>query len=410
MGNQKAAVEVKQEGDFKIKSKPKRKAKDLGHVTNAPAKIDLTTPEATGEIVPNVAKMDLTKKPKEDAIPESKTTGLPDDKRAEGLQQVDEGVRSIQEQKPDTDVKVDAPFEQVIEEIIETDEVEVKKEDKPQLIETPSLPENVEKLVSFMNETGGTVEDYVELNKDYSKLDNDQVLKEYLRKNKPHLDKDDIDLIMEDYKIDEDLDEEKEIRKKKLAYKEAVASAKQDLENKKSQYYAEIKQRPGVTQEQQKAVDFFNRFNKQQETIKQSQEAFKKRTNNLFQTDFKGFDYEVGDKKFRYKVKDPVKIAESQSNIKNFVDKFVDKEGAISDTEGYHKALYAAMNTDKLATHFYEQGKADGIKNLVQQSKNPSAEAPRQVASGDVFVGGFKVKAVSGADSSKLRIKKRKFN
>jgi len=410
MGNQKAALEVKQEGDFKIKSKPKRKAKDLGHVTNAPAKIDLTTPEATGELVPNVAKMDLTKKPKEDAIPESKTTGLSDDKRAEGLQQVDEGVRSVQEQKPDTDVKVDAPFEQVIEEIIETDEVEVKKEDKPQLIETPSLPENVEKLVSFMNETGGTVEDYVELNKDYSKLDNDQVLKEYLRKNKPHLDKDDIDLIMEDYKIDEDLDEEKEIRKKKLAYKEAVASAKQDLENKKSQYYAEIKQRPGVTQEQQKAVDFFNRFNKQQETIKQSQELFKKRTNNLFQTDFKGFDYEVGDKKFRYKVKDPVKIAESQSNIKNFVDKFVDKEGAISDTEGYHKALYAAMNTDKLATHFYEQGKADGIKNLVQQSKNPSAEAPRQVASGDVFVGGFKVKAVSGADSSKLRIKKRKFN
>ena len=164
MGNQKAAVEVKQEGDFKIKSKPKRKAKDLGHVTNAPAKIDLTVPEATGEIVPNVAKMDLTKKPKEDAIPESKTTGLSDDKRAEGLQQVDEGVRSVQEQKPDTDVKVDAPLEEVIEEIIETDEVEVKKEDKPQLIETPSLPENVEKLVSFMNETGGTVEDYVELN------------------------------------------------------------------------------------------------------------------------------------------------------------------------------------------------------------------------------------------------------
>ena len=350
MGSQNPAVEVKQEGDFKIKSKPKRKAKDLGHITNAPVKIDLTSPEATGEIVPNVAKMDLTKNPKQDAISEPETTGLPDDKRAEGLQQVDESVRSVQEQKPDTETKVDAPLEQVIEEIIETDEDEVKEKEKPQLIETPSLPENVEKLVSFMNETGGTVEDYVELNKDYSKLDNDQVLKEYLRKNKPHLDKDDIELIMEDYKIDEDLDEEKEIRKKKLAYKEAVANAKQDLENKKSQYYAEIKQRPGVTQEQQKATDFFNRFNKQQETIKQSQELFKKRTNNLFQTDFKGFDYEVGDKKFRYKVKDPVKIAENQSNIKNFVDKFVDKEGTISDTEGYHKALYAAMNTDKLAS------------------------------------------------------------
>tara|TARA_R100001463_G_scaffold320_1_gene1375 strand:+ start:18320 stop:19534 length:1215 start_codon:yes stop_codon:yes gene_type:complete len=404
MGDQKKTEEVKQEGDFKIKSKPKRKAKDLGHVTNAPAKIDLTAPEATGEIVPDVVKLDLTKKPEENAIQERKTEELPVEESPGDSKKMDAEVRVS-----DTDDKTEAEV-QVIEEITEDVKEKEKEKEKPQLIKTPELPENVEKLVTFMNETGGTVEDYVELNKDYSKLDNDQLLKEYLRKNKPHLDNDDIELIMEDYKIDEDLDEEKEIRKKKLAYKEAVANAKKDLENKKSQYYAEIKNRPGVTQEQQKAVDFFNRYNKQQETIKQSQEAFKEKTNNLFQTDFKGFDYNVGDKKFRYKVKDPVKVAESQSNLKNFTDKFVDKEGNISDTAGYHKALYAAMNTDKLASHFYEQGKADGIKNLVQQSKNPSAEAPRQVASGDVFVGGFKVKAVSGADSSKLKIKKRKFN
>ena len=404
MGDQKKTEEVKQEGDFKIKSKPKRKAKDLGHVTNAPAKIDLTAPEATGEIVPDVVKLDLTKKPEENAVQERKTEEIPVEESPGDSKKMDAEVRVS-----DTDDKTDAEV-QVIEEITEDVKEKEKEKEKPQLIKTPELPENVEKLVTFMNETGGTVEDYVELNKDYSKLDNDQLLKEYLRKNKPHLDNDDIELIMEDYKIDEDLDEEKEIRKKKLAYKEAVANAKKDLENKKSQYYAEIKNRPGVTQDQQKAMDFFNRYNKQQETIKQSQEAFKEKTNNLFQTDFKGFDYNVGDKKFRYKVKDPVKIAESQSNLKNFTDKFVDKEGNISDTAGYHKALYAAMNTDKLASHFYEQGKADGIKNLVQQSKNPSAEAPRQVASGDVFVGGFKVKAVSGADSSKLRIKKRKFN
>jgi|TARA_B100001559_G_scaffold185382_1_gene155194 hypothetical protein len=404
MGDQKKTEEVKQEGDFKIKSKPKRKAKDLGHVTNAPAKIDLTAPEATGEIVPDVVKLDLTKKPEENAVQERKTEEIPVEESPGDSKKMDAEVRVS-----DTDDKTDAEV-QVIEEITEDVKEKEKEKEKPQLIKTPELPENVEKLVTFMNETGGTVEDYVELNKDYSKLDNDQLLKEYLRKNKPHLDNDDIELIMEDYKIDEDLDEEKEIRKKKLAYKEAVANAKKDLENKKSQYYAEIKNRPGVTQDQQKAMDFFNRYNKQQETIKQSQEAFKEKTNNLFQTDFKGFDYNVGDKKFRYKVKDPVKIAESQSNLKNFTDKFVDKEGNISDTAGYHKALYAAMNTDKLASHFYEQGKADGIKNLVQQSKNPSAEAPRQVASGDVFVGGFKVKAVSGADSSKLKIKKRKFN
>ena len=261
-----------------------------------------------------------------------------------------------------------------------------------------------------MEETGGTVEDYVELNKDYSKLNNDQLLQEYLRKTKPHLDSEDISLIMEDYKYDEELDEKKEIRRKKLAYKEAVASAKQDLESRKNKYYAEIKQRPGVTQDQQKAMDFFNRYNKQQETIKQTQQDFKQRTKNLFNTDFKGFDYNVGDKKFRYKVQDPSKIAETQSNISNFVEKFLDKEGKISDTAGYHKALYAAMNADKLASHFYEQGKADGVKNMVQKSKNPSVDAPRQVAGGDVYVAGFKVKAISGTDSSKLKIKKRTFN
>jgi len=212
-----------------------------------------------------------------------------------------------------TEEKLESPIE-IIEEIKEEEvkQKEVKKEDTP-IVETPKLPENVDKLVKFMEETGGTVEDYVELNKDYSKLNNDQLLTEYLRKTKPHLDSEDINLIMEDYKYDEDIDEQKDIRRKKLAYKEAVASARQDLESRKNKYYAEIKQRPGVTQEQQKAIDFFNRYNKQQETIKRTQEDFQQRTKSLFNTDFKGFDYNVGDKKFRYKVQDPSKIAETQA-------------------------------------------------------------------------------------------------
>ena len=402
MAEKKAAVEVKQEGEFTLKGKVKpKKPKQLGKKVEV-AKVDLSKD-------PNVKieepiKVDLTTKNQEDAVQEQKTEKLPDDKPSGDLPKVEEEVRVS-----DTDVKEESPIE-VIEEIKEeTIAEEIKKEETP-VVETPKLPENVDKLVKFMEETGGTVEDYVELNKDYSKLNNDQLLQEYLIKTKPHLDSEDISLIMEDYKYDEDLDEQKEIRRKKLAYKEAVASAKQDLESRKNKYYAEIKQRPGVTQEQQKATDFFNRYNKQQETIKQTQQDFKQRTKNLFNTDFKGFDYNVGDKKFRYKVQDPSKIAETQSNISNFVEKFLDKEGKISDTAGYHKALYAAMNADKLASHFYEQGKADGVKNMVQKSKNPSVDAPRQVAGGDVYVSGFKVKAISGADSSKLKIKKRTFN
>ena len=402
MAEQKAAVEVKQEGEFTLKGKnlPKRKVKDLGKTNKEPVKMEMKKPVEEKVEAP---KIDLTKK-EDNAVQERKTEEIPVGDKPEVSREVDKEVRVS-----DTNVKEESPIE-VIEEITEeVKPIETKKEDTP-IIKMPELPENVEKLVTFMNETGGTVEDYVELNKDYTKLDDDQLLKEYLRKTKPHLDSEDINLIMEDYKVDEDLDEQKDIRRKKLAYKEAVASAKQDLENRKTKYYAEIKNRPGVTQEQQKAMDFFNRYNKQQETIKQSQETFRQRTSDLFNTDFKGFDYNVGDKRFRYKVKDPKTVADSQSNIENFVSRFLDKDGNIGDPAGYHKALYAAMNADKLASHFYEQGKADGVKTLVQQSKNPSTDTPRQVASGDVYVGGFKVKAISGADSSKLKIKKRTFN
>ena len=397
-----AAVEAKQEGEFTLKGKniPKRKVKDLGKTSKEPVKMEIKKPVEEKVETP---KIDLTKK-EDNAVQERKTEEIPVGDKPETSREVDKEVRVS-----DTNDKEDSPL-QVIEEI--TEEVKPKEQvkEKPQLIETPKLPENVEKLVTFMNETGGTVEDYVELNKDYSKLSNDQLLHEYLRKTKPHLDKEDIDLIMEDYQYEEDIDDPKEIRKKKLAYKEAVASAKKDLEVRKTKYYAEIKNRPGVTQEQQKAMDFFNRYNKQQEEIKLSQADFKERTNQILNNEFEGFEYNVGDKKFRYKIKDPVTIAEKQSDINNFVSRFLDKEGKIIDTAGYHKALYAAMNADKLASHFYEQGKADGVKNMVQQSKNPSADAPRQVASGDVYVSGFKVKAISGADSSKLKIKKRTFN
>ena len=402
MAEQKAAVEVKQEGEFTLKGKnvPKRKVKDLGKTSKEPVKMEMKKPVEEKVETP---KIDLTKK-EDNAVQERKTEEIPVGDKPEVSREVDKEVRVS-----DTDVKEESPIE-VIEEITEeVKPIETKKEDTP-IIKMPELPENVEKLVTFMNETGGTVEDYVELNRDYTKLDDDQLLKEYLRKTKPHLDSEDINLIMEDYKYDEDIDEQKDIRRKKLAYKGAVASAKQDLENKKTKYYAEIKNRPGVTQEQQKAMDFFNRYNKQQENIKQSQEDFKNRTKQVLNNEFEGFEYNVGDKKFRYKIKDPVTVAEKQSDINNFVGRFLDNEGKITDTAGYHKALYAAMNADKLASHFYEQGKADGVKNMVQQSKNPSADAPRQVASGDVYVGGFKVKAISGADSSKLKIKKRTFN
>ena len=413
MADKKAAVEVKQEGDFKMK-KPKRKAKNLGKSNDEPVKVDFTKPEAQGEVVPDVVKVDLTKT-EEDAVQEHKTETVDVDKQTGAGERVDTETRvSDTKEEPATEAEVQAPIEEVIEEIIEqptTEKTEVDNIVVDEVSDRPELPENVDKLVKFMEETGGTVEDYVKLNKDYSDYGDNELLHEYYKQTKPHLSSDEIKFLIEDnFNVDEEIDEEKDIRRKKLAYKEAVANAKKDLETKKSKYYAEIKQRPGVTQDQQKAMDFFNRYNKQQEEIKREAEKFKKNTNNLFNEEFKGFDYSLGEKKFRYKVNEPSKIAQTQSDINNFIRKFTDKNGNLTDHAGYHKALYAAMNTDKLVQHFYEQGKADGVKDIVQKSKNPATEAPRQVASGDVFVGGIKVKSISGADSSKLKIKKRTFN
>ena len=261
-----------------------------------------------------------------------------------------------------------------------------------------------------MKETGGTLEDYVRLNADYSNVDNDTLLREYYKQTKSHLDSEEINFMIEDnFSFDEELDEERDVRKAKLAYKEEVAKAKGHLEGLKSQYYEEIKLRPGVTQDQQKAMDFFNRYNEEQNTAQQQHEDFKSNTKDYFSQDFKGFDISVGEKKFRYGVKNPNEVATKQSNITNTIKKFLDDKGNVKDVKGYHKAMYAAENVDKIAQHFYEQGQSDATKNLVAKSKNITEDV-RTSPNTDVFVGGLKVKAISGLDSSKLKIKTRKFN
>ena len=297
------------------------------------------------------------------------------------------------------------------EEIITIGEVteESTVEEVEQVIQsTPKadLPENVEKLVDFMKETGGTVQDYVRLNADYSNVDSDTLLTEYYKQTKSHLDAAEIDFLMEDsFEFDEEIDEERDIRKKKLAKKEEVAKAKDFLEGLKDKYYSDIKLRPGLSPEQQEASEFFNRYNENQKVAEQQHSAFKESTKQMFNQDFKGFDFKLGEKTFRYGVQNVEKVAENQSNINNLIGKFLNDKGEVTDTKGYHKAIYAAENVDTIAKHFYEQGKADAVKDVVAKSKNTSLEA-RSTAPSEVTVGGFKVRAISGVDSSKLKIKK----
>ena len=406
MSEKQAAVEAKQEGEFTLKGKNKpKKPKQLGNKNQEVQKVNLKEPLVETE--PAVKKVEIKEeiKKEDDAIQIGETKEVSVGEPSGDSTKVGEPVQESNETTEGF-----SPIKEVTEEEVKQVEAQVKEAKRDEKVLGKQLPENVEKLVSFMEDTGGTVEDYVRLNADYSKIDETALLKEYYKKNKPHLDSEDIDLILEDYEWDEDVHEEKEIRKKKLAFKEEVAKARTYLDDLKTKYYDEIKLRPGVTQEQQKAMDFFNRYNKQQEQAEQLHAEFKKRTQELFGENFKGFDFEVGGKKYKYNIQNRDAVAENQSNIENLIGKFLDADGNVVDPSGYHKAMYAASNVDKIATHFYEQGKADAVKEVVNKSKNLSDVKARQGNTGEVFVGGMKVKSISGADSTKLRIKTRKFN
>ena len=394
---------VKQEGEFKLKKRktPKKLATPENNVTKVSMKEPLIETE------PDITKVVIKKET--DAI----QTQATDDsdvivKKPENSSNGEAVVKEIRE----SEEEVDSPIQLVSEDDNEeADKVttEYKESIRDEKVLGKPLPENIEKLVNFMEETGGDINDYVRLNADYSNIDNETLLKEYYKQTKPYLEGDDISLLLEDFSYDEDIDEQRDIRKKKLAFKEEVAKARNFLEETKSKYYDEIKLRPGVTQDQQKATDFFNRYNEEQKAGKAKHSDFLKRTNELLTDDFKGFDFNVGESKFRYSVKNPQKVAEAQSDISNFIGTFLNDKGEVKDTKGYHKALYAARNADTIAQHFYEQGKADAVRDVMVKSKNISTE-PRKTSSGDVFINGLKVRAISGADSSKLKVKTRKFN
>ncbi len=390
---------VKQEGDFKVKKKIPKKL----IVPEETIKMDLAAIKKEEPI-----KVDLTQKNKEDAIQKqsSEKSVLREEGSKVELQDVGQGDKGATE-----NVIKEIPRS---EEEIKKVKTEVKEAIRDQEVLGKKLPENIEKLVSFMQEVpGSTIEDYVRLNADYSNVDNNTLLREYYKNTRPHLEYDEVNFLLEDnFKYDEQVDEEREIRKKKLAYKEEVGKAKTFLNGLKDKYYDEIKLKSSSTPDQQKAVDFFNRYNEDEKVRLKQREEFERITKDTFNKEFEGFDFNLGEKSFRYGVKNPNEVVENQLDLTNFVTKFLADDGSLKDPKGYHKAMYAARNADTIAQHFYEQGKADAVKDVVAKSKNITTETRKEGGnnSGSVFVNGMKIKAISGADSSKLKIKTKKFN
>ena len=352
---------------------------------------------------PEVIKVDLSQ-PTTNETEESNT----DDTRVAGVDENTEPAQSEDEVQPQGEVQEEVP---ILEEVTE-EEVEDFKEEVADAIEEAQatggeLPENVKKLIDFMADTGGDLEDYVRLNRDVSSIDDQDALREYYRDTKPHLSSEEISFLMEDqFAYDESIDDERDIKRRKLARKEQVAEAKAYLDRQKSKYYEEIKAGSKLTSEQQKAIDFFNRYNKEekqrQDRVKKQTSNFTKKTEQVFNDKFKGFEYNVGDKKYRYNVNNADQVKESQLDINNFVGKFLDENNAIEDAKGYHKSLYTAMNADAIAQHFYEQGKADAIKDGVAKAKNINVNSRQSL--GEVDTGGIKVR-VLGDDSKSFKFK-----
>ena len=345
------------------------------------------------------------------------------------MNKVNELENAVQEQNTDEVPVRDEPgaSEEVREENVEATNEEVAEqsiqEEVNNTVEAASnaldnveqtgqaLPENIQKLVDFVNDTGGSVEDYVRLNRNYEEMDSQDALYEYYQNTRPHLSREEIDFLMDDqFKYDEEVDEEKEVRKKKIALKEQVAEAKAYLDGQKSKYYDEIKSSQSVSDEYQEAMDFFNRYNKEneenQKLAEERSKYFEERTNEVFNDQFKGFEYKVDDKVFNVNVKDVNKIKDTQLDLNNFVNKHISDDGVVRDAKEYHRSVFAAMNPDALARHFYEQGRADALKTSIAESKNIDMSA--RSSYGEAPQSGLKVRALNDDPSPSFKFKKRK--
>ena len=375
------------------------------------------TPKVQAKIVEQEGgNFKIKLKKKNEPVQEQSTDEVPVRDESDASKEVSEENKQKEVEKPTEEVKEEeVVLEEVKEEDIQQEEVVEEKIEQPVTQTQPEpqvvVPENLKDLVKFMEDTGGTLEDYTRLNADYSNIDDNALLLEYYKNTKPHLNMEEVNFLIEDtFQFDEELDEPRDIKKKKLAFKEEIVKARKHLTGLKDQYYKEVKLGSKLTSEQKEAVEFYNTYKQEQATNseiqKQQLERFQKSTDSVFNNNFKGFDFNVGEKTYRYNIKDVQNVKEYQSDISNFIGEFLDNKNMMQDAKGYHKALYAGKNIDKIVKHFYDQGKADAVRESAVSAKNIDM-SPRTAAP-VVDTGGKKFRVLSGEDSSSLKFKIRK--
>jgi|TARA_R110002167_G_scaffold87041_1_gene235533 hypothetical protein len=278
------------------------------------------------------------------------------------------------------------------------------------------LPEDVSKYLKYKQETGRGINDFYKLQKDIDSMEDNAILANYYESTEDGLDSEDIqDIISDKFSFDEDLDDEKDIRKIKLAKKRELSKAKKFLNEQKDKYKVPLESsRDGLSEDQVDDLDAYKKYIEESKSIeelnKKRYNYFLDKTESVFNNEFKGFEFSVGDKNISFKPGDAQELKNVQSDVNNFVNKFMDNDGLINDPVGYHKAFSVAMNPDKFAKHFYEQGVAATVDNVSRKSKNINMDVRQQSQS--VSKNGITIRPMgSSSDSGRgLKIRSRKNN
>jgi hypothetical protein len=276
------------------------------------------------------------------------------------------------------------------------------------------LPDEVSKYLDFKKETGRGFEDFIKANKNYDNLEDDQILKEYYSLTESDLDSEDIEYLMEDkFGYDEEVDDDRDIKKKNISKKRELAIAKKYLSKLSETYKTPLESSGGsYSEEQLKEINAYKEYVQKAQTEvesnKRKSEYFQKKTDEVFNSEFKGFEFKVGDKNVIYSSGDANEIKSKQVNVQSFINQYVGEDGLVNDAQGWHKALNAAMNPDKLAQYFYEQGKADAIGDVSKKSKNINMSLRQTPQSSPQQ--GFQARAVNTDSGRGLRIRSKNKN
>jgi hypothetical protein len=278
--------------------------------------------------------------------------------------------------------------------------------------ESEELPEDVASYLKYKKETGRGFDDFLKLRKDYDSMDSEDLLKDYLLSTQEGIDEEDVDVMMDEYRYDEELDDESTVKKVKIAKKKIVAEAKKYFNSQKEKYKMPLESRGlSISDEEKEQYELYKRYLSEAKTAEEENERkrgwFAQKTDEIFSKEFKGFEFNVNDKKISFAPSDAAELKKLQSNPSNFINRFLDENGLIKDAVGYHRSLAVAMNPEKFAKHFYEQGLADATEDVMRKTKNinmSERRAPEVTKSSD----GFQVRAVNPDSGRKLQIRSAK--